>query len=110
MREAQVREGLTRHLDALDAELASLTSVSPGSAVSFGKRIGDGTTEAVERLTKVGAAKELAAMRSDVVRALQKLEEGTYGLCDRCDRVIPQARLDARPASVLCVDCAGRTS
>lgn len=110
MREAQIREVLTGRLDALDAELATLTAVSPGSAVSFGKRIGEGTTEAVDRLTKVGAAKELAAMRSDVARALQKLDEGTYGACDRCGRMISDARLEARPASVLCVGCASRAS
>ena len=78
--------------------------------MGFGKRVGDGTTEAVERITKVGAAEQLDAMRTDVVRALEKLEEGTYGICDRCGRLIPEERLDARPWSVLCVDCAaGRT-
>lgn len=108
MREVQIREVLMGRLEALDAELATLTAVSPGSGVSFGKRIGDGTTEAVDRLTKVGAAKELAAMRSDVARALQKLDDGTYGSCDRCGRMISDARLEARPASVLCVGCARR--
>ena len=52
--------------------------------MSFGKRIGDGTTEAVERIAKVGTAEQLDAMRADVVRALEKLDDGTYGLCDRC--------------------------
>jgi RNA polymerase-binding transcription factor DksA len=74
--------------------------------VSFGKRIGDGTTEAVDRLAKVGAAEQLDAMRADVVRALEKLDDGTYGRCDRCGEPIPDERLDARPWSVLCVRCA----
>ena len=92
----------------LDAELGELTAVprDPVAPVSFGKRIGDGTTEAVERLAKVGAAEQLAAMRADVVRALEKLDEGTYGLCDRCGATIPEERLAARPWSVLCVRCA----
>jgi RNA polymerase-binding transcription factor DksA len=45
-------------------------------------------------------------MRGDVVRALEKLDDGTYGLCDRCGALIPDERLDARPWSVLCVRCA----
>jgi RNA polymerase-binding transcription factor DksA len=45
-------------------------------------------------------------MLEDVDRALAKLEEGTYGLCDRCGLAIPEARLEARPSSVLCVGCA----
>ena len=78
----------------------------PHASVSFGKRIGEGTTEAVERLNRVGTARELGAMLEDVERALQKLDEGTYGICDRCGHLIPDARLEARPWSVLCVDCA----
>jgi len=73
--------------------------------VSFGKRIGDGTTEAVDRLARVGQAKELDAMLADVDRALEKLDEGTYGFCDRCGRMIPDERLEARPWSARCVDC-----
>jgi DnaK suppressor protein len=103
-----VRETLEVRLAGLDAELGELTAVprDPVAAVSFGKRIGDGTTEAVERLAKVGAAEQLAAMRADVLRALEKLDDGTYGLCDRCGATIPDERLAARPWSVLCVRCA----
>ncbi len=107
-----VRTVLQAALAGLDAELADLTAVprDPAAAVSFGKRIGDGTTEAVERIAKVGAAEQLAAKRSDVARALEKLDAGTYGLCDRCGALIPEERLDARPWSVLCVRCASLRS
>ena len=77
------------------------------AAVSFGKRIGDGTTEAVDRLNKVGAANALAATLADVDRALAKIEEGTYGTCDRCGAPIPEERLAAIPWATLCVGCAG---
>ncbi|MEX0984812.1 MAG: TraR/DksA C4-type zinc finger protein [Actinomycetota bacterium] len=102
------RAALQERLTSLDEDLATLTAVprDPMAAVGFGKRIGDGTTEAVERLTKVGTAEKLDAMRVDVVRALAKLDEGTYGMCDRCGRLIPEERMDARPWSVLCIDCA----
>jgi DnaK suppressor protein len=105
-----IRAALQERLAHLDAELGELTAVprDPMAAVGFGKRIGDGTTEAVDRLAKVGAAEQLASMRTDVTRALEKLDDGTYGLCDRCGRSIPDERLEARPASVRCVDCAAR--
>jgi DnaK suppressor protein len=104
----EIRRGLSERLASLDEELGDLTAVprDPASAVSFGKRIGDATTEAVERLTRVGTAEQLAAMRADVARALEKLDDGTYGLCDRCGLSIPHERLEARPWSVLCVRCA----
>ncbi len=105
---ATIRDVLEERRSGLDAELRELTAVprDPAAAVSFGKRIGDGTTEAVDRLNKVGAAEQLDAMRADVVRALEKLDDGTYGLCDRCGGPIPDERLEARPWSVLCVRCA----
>jgi DnaK suppressor protein len=109
---ARVAEALRSRRDELVAELGAVTRVErdPEASVSFGKRVGDGTTEAVERLNRVGTARELGAMLEDVERALRKVEEGTYGICDRCGRSIPEARLDARPWSVLCVDCAALRS
>lgn len=38
--------------------------------------------------------------------ALQRVEEGRYGLCERCERSIEQARLEALPFASLCIDCA----
>jgi DnaK suppressor protein len=62
--------------------------------------------EAVRRLTEVGAGRSLESSQARVLRALQKLEEGTYGACDDCGRPIARARLEFSPESVLCIDCA----
>jgi DnaK suppressor protein len=76
-----------------------------GSAVSFGKRIGDGTSEAVSRLTDVGVGESLERGLKRVERALAKLDEGTYGICDACGKEISPGRLRAMPDAVLCLDC-----
>lgn len=109
---ALIAEELRARREELSAELGIVTLVErdPDASVSFGKRVGDGTTEAVERLNRVGTARELGAMLEDVVRALGKIDDGTYGICDRCGRLIPEARLEARPWSVRCVDCAALRS
>jgi DnaK suppressor protein len=99
----EVAEELRERRAQLMAELGVVTTVErdPDASVSFGKRVGDGTTAAVDRLNQVGTARELDAMLRDVDRALQKLEDGTYGICDRCGKLIPEERLDAqdRPGS-----------
>lgn len=77
-----------------------------GSQVSFGKRIGDGTTEAISRLTEVGVHANLQESERRVTRALEKIEDGTYGTCDSCGQPIPAGRLRAVPQSVLCMECA----
>lgn len=77
-----------------------------GSGIGFGKRIGDGTTEAISRLNDVGVADSLDAIAEQLERALAKLAEGTYGVCDECGGEIPAGRLGIRPESTLCVACA----
>ena len=79
-----------------------------GEAQGFGKRIGDGTTEAVSRLTDVGVGGSLELSEARVARALAKLAEGSYGVCDGCGGAIAPARLAAAPESVLCIECARR--
>ncbi len=79
-----------------------------GSGIGFGKRIGDGTTEAIGRFNDVGVADSLEAIEGRLFRAIEKLEEGTYGICDNCGAEIPAGRLRSVPESVLCVKCASR--
>lgn len=96
----------TRRADLM-AELERLTEPpEEGAAVAFGKRVGDGTTEAVERLATTATARSLSASIADIDRALERLAEGGYGVCDSCGSEIPAARLEALPATTLCVTCA----
>jgi DnaK suppressor protein len=105
------RQEAERLLRARHAELQErLTALAKpperGAGVSFGKRVGDGTTEAVARLTDVGVGESLELSDERVQRALEKLDEGSYGACDNCGKPIAEGRLEARPDSVLCIDCA----
>ena len=43
---------------------------------------------------------------SKVDRALERVDDGTYGICESCNKNIPLARLDVLPYVTLCVDCA----
>ncbi len=40
--------------------------------------------------------------------ALQRLDEGTYGKCQRCGQQISEERLEAIPYATLCIDCKRR--
>ncbi|TMK65381.1 MAG: TraR/DksA family transcriptional regulator [Actinobacteria bacterium] len=109
MSQSEIERVLEDRRRELERELEALTDVprDPMATVSFGKRIGEGTTEAVERINTTSAARALDAMLDDVRRALAKLADGSYGTCDSCGRAIPRERLDAIPWAVLCVTCAG---
>jgi DnaK suppressor protein len=88
----------------LESELAQLSApTGEQGSISFGKRVGEGTSMAVDRLSLVGSHDRLRAMLADVHRAQDKLTEGSYGRCDVCCAAIPAERLDARPWAVRCV-------
>jgi DnaK suppressor protein len=104
-----VRVSLLDRRVELESELSRLVEPpSEGAAVSFGKRIGEGTTEAVERLSTTATARSIADSIADIDRALAKIEAGTYGVCDECGGDIGADRLEALPAASRCVDCARR--
>jgi DnaK suppressor protein len=49
---------------------------------------------------------ELRSSLQEIERALQKLDEGTYGICERCGKLISPDRLEAMPATKFCIACA----
>jgi DnaK suppressor protein len=102
-----VRRDLEEHRRLTRERVAGLAKrPERGTAQGFGKRIGDGTTEAVGRLTEIGVGRSLESTLARTERALEKLDEGSYGICDGCGGPIEPARLSARPDSVLCLRCA----
>lgn len=72
-------------------------------SISFGKRVGDGTAMAVDRLTAVTAHDNLQGLLDQVRTASSRLDAGTYGSCEVCGEQIPQARLEARPWATRCI-------
>lgn len=81
---------------------------SDHGSISFGKRVGEGTSMAVDRLSQVAVHDRLQTALADVERALVKLEEGSYGTCDVCGEPIAAERLEALPWAVRCVKDAAR--
>ena len=101
-----VDEVLADKLAELDQEIAELTArPEPGGDIGFGKRIGDGTSIAVERITQVATHERHLQVRAEVVRAQAKRADGTYGTCDLCGRPIPEGRLEALPWASTHVVC-----
>ena len=103
-----IRRELEHQRDRLRADVAALAKrPERGSAQGFGKRIGDGTVEAISRLTEIGVGSSLEGGLARTERALAKLDQGTYGRCDECGEPIAPARLQALPDATLCLACAG---
>ena len=94
----------------LVAEVTQLGAHDPAEVANlgFGKRIGDGTTYAVERMTSAFQARTLYETVRAIDHALERLDDGSFGRCATCGVAIPAARLELVPWAELCVPCSSR--
>lgn len=100
-----VTVGLAQKRHQLEEQLAEMAAPPAElGTISFGKRVGEGTSQAVDRLSAVPAHDKLQQMLAEVSRAQAKLAGGSYGRCDVCGRDIGVARLEARPWATRCID------
>jgi DnaK suppressor protein len=102
---------------AIQERLAAMDQQSP--ARERGALGGDNTpTSEVMEVVQESVAKDLELASREVlvarlralVRAEEKIRDGTYGRCEICGQPIPSARLKAVPEAVRCVPCAEQSS
>jgi len=92
---------LTEKLEQLKADNDSIDNREGGW---FGRR-DEQANEGIE-LRKRQASEELQkVLLAEIENALDKLNQGTYGLCDNCGQSIDPARLEAIPHANLCLNC-----
>lgn len=76
--------------------------------IGYSNHIADDATDAFEQTVGVALQRKVEATLEEVERALAKLEDGTYGLCEACGARIDRARLEALPQARYCIDCQSR--
>jgi RNA polymerase-binding transcription factor len=67
----------------------------------------EGATIAFERSQLEALVRQAERHLAEIEVALQRVEAGTYGVCEVCGEPIGEARLRARPAAGVCIACAG---
>jgi RNA polymerase-binding transcription factor DksA len=77
---------------------------SVGELSSYDQHQADMGTETFEREKDLSILEQVEAELGDVEHALRRLDEGTYGTCEVCGREIPDERLEAMPATRLCLE------
>jgi DnaK suppressor protein len=108
----QVRRELESEITELRAEISKAES-------AIAERMGDAVADAGDDPADAGAktferehelalthnARELLAQNE---RSLERIQAGTYGVCESCGEPIGKARLQAFPRATLCVACKQR--
>ena len=99
------RETYTRQATALRAEADQLAQDRDPGDVQFDEESGQGDSMNVERERDLALSAQALAAVEEIDRALEKIEAGTYGVCEKCGENIPKERLKALPYASLCVRC-----
>lgn len=99
------RESYFRQAESLKAEADTLAELREPGDVQFDEESGEGDTLAVERERDLALSAQARAAIDEIDAALQRLIDGTYGICERCGKNIGKPRLEALPHAALCIDC-----
>ena len=105
-RSADLRAALDARHQELAAEYAeAVAEMTMAGVVDAGDDVADLGTKAFSRDQELAVALSIRTRMDQVERAMERLDEGTYGRCERCAEDIPVARLTAFPSVTLCVQC-----
>ena len=101
-----LREELESQRVSLRRELEELGYGSQG--LSYDPNFADSSQVTAERGETEALAMSLTTNLQDVEHTLEKIDAGTFGMCESCHGEIAEARLEAMPAARLCIDCAAK--
>jgi DnaK suppressor protein len=101
-----LHERLGELRDEYDLTLSEITELQRDRLTdSAGDDQADTGTKTFEREQEISLANSILERVTQVERALERLDEGGYGWCERCGNPIPVERLAAFPSATLCVTC-----
>lgn len=98
-------ERLTVELQEVEGDLNVLMRDAGEGAGSDQADVGSATFERDQEMTIVNNARDMLLQSQ---RALERIEKGTYGVCELCGNPIGKNRLMAFPRATLCMDCKRR--
>jgi DnaK suppressor protein len=99
------RGELEHQLVMIEESALGLSQSEMSGEVSYDEDYADAGSFTFEREKEFSIANNVTDIRDQVERALQKIDEGTYGICESCGRPIEPPRLKALPHVALCLNC-----
>jgi DnaK suppressor protein len=105
-RERLISEGdrLTQVRDAASRLSLSAIEASQGELSTADQHPAEQATETLERELDLGVLQSVESELTELQAALDRLDAGTYGVCEVCGKPIADGRLEAMPAARYCVE------
>ncbi|MCA2202930.1 TraR/DksA family transcriptional regulator [Streptomyces griseoincarnatus] len=102
---AELMSEVLRLREEISSSERSLAGLMRDSGDGAGDDDADTGTKNITREHELALAANAREMLDQFERALQRLDAGTYGLCENCGKPIGKARMQAFPRATLCVEC-----
>jgi RNA polymerase-binding transcription factor DksA len=102
------RLSLLAQIESAERDLAQI-KMAKSDATADDEHDPEGSTLTADWQLVSASLESARAQLAATDRALERIEEGTYGTCLTCGRDIAPARLAVRPAAEDCIDCASLT-
>lgn len=102
-----IRRTLEEELNTVERQLRENGATLDGERVDLevDEGFADSAAATSERSEVLAQVEQAQGHRNEVVGALKRLDDGSYGKCQNCGREIAIERLEALPATPLCIDC-----
>lgn len=106
---AEVRTQLLASVDQLEEEIqateSDIAELVADSGDGAGDDQADAGTKTFEREHEMSLANNARAMLMQVHHAIERLDDGSYGICESCGKPIGKRRLQAFPRATMCLAC-----
>jgi DnaK suppressor protein len=107
MMDEKEREAVKQRLESeLEETRAELERLEEKLRVEVEYGLGEGDPIIYEREMNMALRRRARRKVRSLEEALQRFQEGTYGVCERCGRQIDIQRLEVMPQARLCIECA----
>ncbi|RLB72386.1 MAG: RNA polymerase-binding protein DksA [Deltaproteobacteria bacterium] len=100
----EFKELLTQQLDSLLQDVGKTVSEMTEENPNFPDPTDRASLES-DRNFELRIRDRERMLINKIRQALERIKDGTFGLCESCDDVIGTERLRARPVTTLCIDC-----
>lgn len=101
----QARQRLEAILAELDRSVATLTPTADRSEQHGTPGDADAGLDLADNARANALVEVATGQRRQVIEALRRIDDGTYGLCVRCGTPLPEGRLEAKPEAARCMVC-----
>ncbi len=102
------RERVVRAIEHLHEQHPGSMDDETGELVTTDNHPADLASATFDRELDLGLEEDVGEILAAIDAALQRIDDGTYGVCSRCGAGIGAERLRAMPYATLCIDCKRR--